>query len=119
MALEDLRTDFVSLNVGGTDDLSVVEFGREVTEVLGRPDLDVELPGLYRFGDTRHVVSDSDALVALGWQRTLGTTDVIQRYAEWAASEPDAHDHLDEALVRMQALGVVRRVHSDHVRTSH
>ena len=114
IALEDERTDFISLNVGGTDDLSVEDFGREVCDVLGRPDLDVEFPGLYRYGDTRHVVSDNDALVALGWQPTLTTRDVIQRYADWAASEPDARDHLDEAMARMLALGVVRRVESEH-----
>jgi len=110
LALEDPRTDFMSLNVGGAETLTVSEFSDSVSEVLERPDLKLDLPGLYRYGDTRHVVSNSEALVELGWLRTLRPREVIQRYAQWAASEPAATDTLDVALSRMLALGTVRAV---------
>ena len=110
LVLEDPRSDYRSFNVGGPDRHTVAEYGEEVAAVLGREDLLPEMPGLYRFGDTRHVVSSSAALKNLGWEQTLGVPRIIERYADWARGEPDARDNLDASLARMLQLGTVRRV---------
>jgi dTDP-L-rhamnose 4-epimerase len=112
LALEDPRTDFASYNVGGDRGYSVLEYGQAVATALGQEQLVPETPGLYRFGDTRHVVSSSDRLRALGWEPTLDVPEIIGRYADWAVTEPDARDHLDESLTRMLELGTVRAVGS-------
>jgi dTDP-L-rhamnose 4-epimerase len=109
LVLEDPRSDYRAFNVGGPDRHTVAEYGAEVARALGRPELLPEMPGLYRFGDTRHVVSSSTALRELGWKQTLRVPQVIERYAEWARSEPDARDNLDASLARMLELGTVRR----------
>jgi dTDP-L-rhamnose 4-epimerase len=110
LALTDPRSDYRALNVGGADRHTVLEYGAEVARVLGREDLLPETPGLYRFGDTRHVVSSSAALRELGWTQTLGVPEIVARYAEWAQAEPDAQDNLDASLARMLELDTVRRV---------
>jgi dTDP-L-rhamnose 4-epimerase len=110
LALEDPRSDDRVFNVGGAQRHTVLEYGSEVARVLGREELLPEAPGYYRFGDTRHVVSSSDQLRALGWEPTLAVPEIIARYAEWAAAEPDAADHLDASLARMLEVGTVRRV---------
>ncbi|GAC1333753.1 MAG: NAD-dependent epimerase/dehydratase family protein [Candidatus Dormibacteria bacterium] len=110
LVMEDARSDYRSFNVGGLERHTVLEYGAEVARVLGRPGLQPETPGLYRFGDTRHVVSSSAALRALGWEQTLRVPEIIERYAEWARGEADARDNLDASLARMLELGTVRKV---------
>lgn len=110
LALEDARCSGRALNVGGRERLTVAEYCDAVTRVLGREDISVLTPGLYRFGDTRHVVSSSTALQSLGWQQTLAVSEIIAAYAGWAVGQPEAKDNLDASLERMLALGTVRRV---------
>ena len=110
LVLEDPRSDYRSYNVGGPERHTVLEYGAEVARVLGREELQAEAPGLYRFGDSRHVVSSSAALRELGWEQTLRVPQVIERYADWARGEPDARDNLDASLARMLELGTVRKV---------
>jgi dTDP-L-rhamnose 4-epimerase len=110
LVLEDPRSDYRAFNVGGPERHTVSEYGAIVAEVVGHPELLPETPGLYRFGDTRHVVSSSAALTALGWSQTLRVPEIVKRYAEWAQGEPDARDNLDASLARMLELGTVRRV---------
>jgi len=112
LTLEDGRSDFHVYNVGGAERCTVAEFGAVVAHAVGRPELTPETPGLFRFGDTRHVISSSRQLRELGWQQTLRTPEVISRYLEWAAAQPDARDNFDVALARMLESGAVRRAAS-------
>jgi dTDP-L-rhamnose 4-epimerase len=114
LALEDPRTDFNAYNVGGAQAFTVLDYGAVVAQTLARPDLTAETPGLYRFGDTRHVVSSSEKLQALGWSNTtVPVPEIVARYAEWASQQPGAADNLDASLARMLELGTVRRVDTD------
>ncbi len=108
LALEDSRTDGQVFNVGGPERLSVCEYGRIVAEVLGRPELTPVTPGLYRFGDTRHVSSSSARISELGWRHTTHVQDAIVRYAEWVSGEPGARDVMDEAVRQMIEVGTIR-----------
>jgi dTDP-L-rhamnose 4-epimerase len=110
LVLDDPRSDFAVYNVGGSEKLTVMQYGELVAEVLDRPGRTPELPGLYRFGDTRHVFSSSERLRALGWKQTLGVREIVQEYAAWASTQPDAADNLDASLDRMLRLGTVRRM---------
>lgn len=110
LALEDARTDFNVYNVGGEERHTVLEYGAVVAATIGREDLLPELRGYYRFGDTRHVVSTSKRLLDLGWAQTRRVPEVVERYVEWAAGQPDAADQLDASLARMLKLGTVRQV---------
>lgn len=108
LALEDPRTDGQVYNVGGGDVCSVLDYARLLARVAGREDLAPLLPGAYRVGDTRHVISDSRRLRALGWAPTLGVADIAGRYLTWAAAQPDLLDASETALAEMQAVGTVR-----------
>jgi dTDP-L-rhamnose 4-epimerase len=109
LVLEDPRSNFAVFNVGGEQRHTVLEYGTLVAATLGREDLLPELPGYYRFGDTRHVISSSRRLLELGWEQTLGVPEIVRLYADWASSQPEASDHLDASLERMLALGTVRK----------
>ena len=68
------------------------------------------LPGEYRFGDTRHIVSDISQLAALGWSRRCRCAQIIAAYAAWASQQPGLQDHYTQAEQVMKRLGTVRSV---------
>jgi dTDP-L-rhamnose 4-epimerase len=65
--------------------------------------------GEYRFGDTRHIVSDVSALRALGWEPRHTPADSVAAYAAWLKDMDGLDQILAEANARMRALGVVRK----------
>ena len=85
---------------------------REFAEVVRRQygsDLPAVVTGEYRFGDTRHILSDISALRALGWEPQHTPADSVAAYAEWLKGMDGLDGVLAEANARMRALGVVRR----------
>ncbi|HLZ10730.1 MAG TPA: NAD-dependent epimerase/dehydratase family protein, partial [Chloroflexota bacterium] len=66
LALRDERADYRAFNVGGDRRVSVREVAALVASAAGRP-VTLDLPGLYRVGDTRHIFSDVTRLGKLGW----------------------------------------------------
>ena len=67
-------------------------------------------PGEFRFGDTRHILSDINALSMLGWSPKRTPTDSVASYADWLDGIDGLDGVLDEANASMRSLGVVRRV---------
>ena len=107
LALEDGRTDFQAYNVGGAGATSVLEYADVVRQVVN-PNVHVSMPGYYRFGDTRHVVSDSGRLRALGWRPTRCVQDIVREYAEWADQAGWTDETTDRGMERMLSLGTLR-----------
>ncbi|MCS6801004.1 MAG: NAD-dependent epimerase/dehydratase family protein [Chloroflexota bacterium] len=108
LALEDDRAIGRVFNVGSGRPTTVLEYAARLARYLGSS-LTPETPGLYRAGDTRHIVSDISALRALGWEPT-GTLDaIIAEYVEWARRQPGLDDHYGAAMQRMLATGALRR----------
>jgi len=108
LVLEDARADFHSFNVGGGHATTVLQFGELVATSVGR-DIRPELPGQYRFGDTRHVFSDTAALQSLGWTTTKTPQEVVDEYVAWAANHPDLTDSYSAAEKVMLQTGTVRQ----------
>ena len=65
--------------------------------------------GEYRFGDTRHILSDISALRALGWEPQRTPAESVAAYAAWLEGMDGLDGVLAEANARMRALGVVRK----------
>jgi dTDP-L-rhamnose 4-epimerase len=107
IALEDARVDLRSLNVGGDRAISVLDYGRLVASRAGKS-IEPEIPGLYRFGDTRHVISDVSGLGAMGWSPCIPLGRVIDEYLDWCTAEPGFGDFSSDALDRMRAVGTLR-----------
>jgi dTDP-L-rhamnose 4-epimerase len=71
----------------------VSEFASTVARAFGR-DLDAKPCGAYRFGDTRHIVSDIGRLRALGWEPKRTPADSVAEYIGWLRSQGDIQDIL-------------------------
>src|SRR5207237_8377785 len=112
LALEDPRTEANAYNVGGGEVVNTIQYADILRRIFELPQL-AETPGIYRFGDTRHIVSDTAKLRSLGWRPTRGVDEMIRDYAAWIESTGYVDENTDESLTRMLALGTLRRVRSD------
>lgn len=113
LVLEDARADYQVFNVGGGAAVSVLEYGALVAQVLGA-DLAVAVPGEYRFGDTRHIISDISRLRSLGWEPATPLPQIIAEYAAWARQQPGLGDPYAQAEQVMKQLGTVRVAGAGH-----
>ncbi|MBU2994062.1 NAD-dependent epimerase/dehydratase family protein [Octadecabacter sp. 1_MG-2023] len=108
--LEDDRANYEMFNVGGDRAITVAEFASTVAQVFGRNDYVPDASGKYRFGDTRHILSDVSKLKALGWAPGRSTFDSVSAYRDWMEDAAPAEDILEQSDKMMAALGVVRTV---------
>jgi dTDP-L-rhamnose 4-epimerase len=107
LVLEDQRADDKAFNVGGGKAITVLEYANVVGRALNRP-VSPELPGRFRVGDTRHILSDVSRLRALGWEPQGSLEAAAAAYAEWALAQPGFRDYTDEGAATMAQQGVVR-----------
>lgn len=108
LALVDDRAVGRAFNVGGGTGYTTQEFAEVVRRHFGS-DRAARISGEYRFGDTRHILSDIDALTQLGWSPKRTPEESVAEYARWLEGMPGLDGVLAEADARMRALGVVRR----------
>jgi len=95
-------------NVGGGVGYTTLEFAEIVRRHYGS-ELAPRITGEYRFGDTRHIQSDIDALKQLGWSPQRTPEESVAEYAAWLQGMPGLDEVLAEADAKMRALGVVRK----------
>lgn len=108
--LEDDRADYQMFNVGGGKPVTVGEFAAVVGEVFGAEGYEPKASGKYRYGDTRHILSDISKLKALGWEPERTTHDSVRAYRDWMETAAPAEEILEQSDKLMKALGVVREV---------
>jgi dTDP-L-rhamnose 4-epimerase len=110
LVLADPRADYQMFNVGGDKAVTVAEFAQAAAEVFERKDYRPVPSGKYRYGDTRHIMSDVSKLKALGWTPRRSTKESVTAYRGWLAGAGAAEEILDYSNRVMAQLGVVREV---------
>ena len=108
LVLEDDRAAGRVFNVGGGTAVTAREFADIVRRQYGS-ELPAVVTGEFRFGDTRHIISDISALQELGWKPKRSPDESVAAYAKWLAGLEGLDGVLVEASARMRALGVVRK----------
>jgi dTDP-L-rhamnose 4-epimerase len=108
LVLEDDRATGRVFNVGGGQAVTTREFADIVMRQYGSSQPAV-VTGEYRFGDTRHIVSDISALRTLGWEPKRTPAESVAAHADWLDGMDGLDGVLAEASARMHALGVVRK----------
>lgn len=112
LVLSDARADGRAFNVGGGTAITVAEFAETVARVYGQGDFTPHASGKYRYGDTRHILSDISRLKALGWAPRRTTEDSVRAYLDWMEKDAPAGEILARSDKTMDELGVVRKVAS-------
>ena len=111
LVLQDVRADFQVFNVGGERAVTVLEYANLLADKINS-NIEPHLPGLYRFGDTRHIVSDVSKLKALDWTPTKSVDEIADEYIAWAVAQPGLRDYYVAAEEGMLARGTLRHVAS-------
>ena len=107
LVMEDPRADYQVFNVGGGRAITVRDYARVIARALGK-DIQALIPGEFRFGDTRHIISDIGKLRALGWEPQVPLEKIVAGYIAWAREQPDLGDYYENAEREMKARGTVR-----------
>ncbi len=106
--LESPAADYQVFNVGGGQAWTVAQFYKTMQNQVGR-DLDARMGGFYRYGDTRHIFSDTSKLQSLGWRPKRNVSDSIQAYWEYLTAFQEKEDILAYAENHMRKLNVIRK----------
>jgi dTDP-L-rhamnose 4-epimerase len=109
LVFQDDRAVGNVFNVGGGLPVTTHEFAEIVMHQYGS-DRSPFIPGEYRFGDTRHILSDISSLGMLGWSPKRTPADSVASYAQWLDGIEGLDGILDSANESMRSLGVVRRI---------
>jgi dTDP-L-rhamnose 4-epimerase len=108
LVLTEERAAGQVFNVGGGTGYTTTEFA-EIVRRHYASELAPRITGEYRFGDTRHIQSDIDALKQLGWSPQRIPADSVAEYAAWLEGMAGLDEILAEADAKMRSLGVVRK----------
>jgi dTDP-L-rhamnose 4-epimerase len=106
--LNDPAADMHVFNVGGGQAWSVTQFYERMQSLTGRRIAPVT-SGLYRYGDTRHIFSDTGRLQRLGWSPRRSVDHSILAYWDYLGCQRDNPDVLAQAEQQMRRLNVIRR----------
>ncbi len=79
LVLKDSKADYEVFNVGGGKAWTVLDFYKAMQNQVGKA-LEPLMPGDYRYGDTRHIFSDTRKLQTLGWSPKRSVSDSIATY---------------------------------------
>jgi len=107
LVLEKDLVDSNVFNVGGSQTTTVLEYAKLLTSILGE-DIEPQKRGEFRFGDTRHIISDSSKLKGLGWQPKNSLEKIIKEYLEWVQKQDGVSDYYAQAEKLMRQQGVIR-----------
>ena len=107
--LENDDADYKVLNVGGGVAWTVKDFYNTMQEVVCKEKEPI-ISNYYRYGDTRHIFSDTTKLELLGWKPAHGVKESIADYWEYINSQGKINSVLKYAEKHMKHLNVIRKV---------
>ncbi len=111
LALEHPEAPFQAFNVGGMQAGTLLEYARTIARCFeGAPA--PEVPGRFRWGDTRHLISDNSRLKALGWEPQISFETSARSYADWLREQPGLDTYFEGAEHLMEKMGTLRAVHA-------
>jgi dTDP-L-rhamnose 4-epimerase len=96
-----------AINVAAGERVEIGELARALARVLGREDLELELPGEFRTGDIRHCLAETArARDLLGFDAQTELGEGLPELAEWVARQR-VTERGDEALAELRARKLV------------
>jgi len=108
LVMQDSRADYQVYNVGGGKGYNVLELAGMVGRAFG-DEVNPKIAGEFRFGDTRHIVSDISKIKALGWKPINSMEKSVGDYVAWLKEEEVIQDLAEYTQKKMKDQGVVRK----------
>ena len=110
LVLDNPDSNFNTYNIGGGVGITIKEFCKIVAKVFNKEHIPLNIPNLYRFGDTRHAFSDISKIKKLGWEPKRSTEFSVQSYFDYMMNSDVDERILEESVNTMKKLNVVREV---------
>jgi dTDP-L-rhamnose 4-epimerase len=107
VVMEREEANYQVYNVGSGMPTTQSQFADALAGKLGKSIKPV-IPGEFRLGDVRHIVSDVSKLKGLGWQPTKSLGHILDDYIAWVETQGDVKDYFAEAEEVMKASGALR-----------
>jgi len=109
LVLEKDETDYNIYNVGGGKAFTVKKFYDNVANTFSK-NIKPIMSKEYRYGDTRHVLSNISKLKKLGWKPTIPIEQSIREYKQYLEEQVNIEDILEHQKKRMRELKIVREI---------
>jgi len=106
--LEEPHADYQVFNVGGGIAWTVKQFYDAMQKQVGK-EIEPLMEGDYRYGDTRHIFSDTQKLQSLGWTPRRTVSESIAAYWDFLSEQEEKDDILAYAEKHMRRLNVIRK----------
>ena len=104
----DSRADGHILNVGTGHAAGIGDLARLLARKLGK-EIAPSIPGEFRPGEMRALISDTSRIAALGYAPTVTLEEGIDRYLAWVATQGDIAEYFSEAERRLRERNIVKR----------
>ena len=111
LVMEQEEANYRAYNVGSGIPTMQNQFASALAQKLGKA-IEPIIPGEFRLGDVRHIISDVSQLKALGWQPTKTFDDILDDYIAWIERQSHLKDYFAEAEKVMKKAGAVRSANS-------
>jgi dTDP-L-rhamnose 4-epimerase len=110
LMLDGSGADYLPVNIGSGDRISIVEIARTLARLLGKS-IEPQVTNAGRRFDIRHCFADiSRARDTLAYSPKVSLEQGMAELIEWARSSPDqAVDFFDKALAELQEKGLLVR----------
>ena len=112
LVMEREEANYQVYNVGSGIPTTQRQFASALARKIG-VEIAPVIPGEFRLGDVRHIVSDVNQLLALGWQPRKDLDHIITDYLSWIQSQGLVKDYFAEAETVMKAAGTIRSIKED------
>lgn len=107
LVMEQDAANYRALNVGGGAVSTVLDYALLLIS-LTHTSTEPTIGGQFRWGDVRHIRSDTAYLNSLGWKPAKTLAETASDYLGWVQSQPEAIDTSAEAAALMRQMGVIR-----------
>jgi dTDP-L-rhamnose 4-epimerase len=107
LVMEQDAANYRAFNVGGGAVATVLDYARLLISLTQRS-TEPLMGGQFRWGDVRHIRSNTGSLNSLGWQPAKTLQETAADYLAWVQSQPEAVDTSANAAAVMRQMGVIR-----------
>ena len=104
----DERADGGVFNVGTGNAVAIGELASTLAGHLGK-EIDPSIPGEFRPGEMRALISDISKLQAIGYSPQVDLSEGVARYLEWIADQGDIGEYFSAAEKRLRARNIVKK----------
>ena len=104
----DDRANGRVFNVGTGNAAGIGDLARLLADRLGK-DIEPLIPGEYRPGEMRALISDISRIAELGFAPQVALSDGIDRYLDWIRTQGDIADYFAEAERALRQKQIVKR----------